>query len=438
MADYTTPPSTTLDSATEALLPALRSARLAVLCGRNNTGTSFLLRRFLQEVGETAFYLGPARYFNFNLFGAYSYRQNRRQQRYAQILNHLRSSSHNLDNSSIDLAQTIAELSDVQRAKLFVLLNRLFDSHTSIEQTHPTNSMSQKYVSVDGYNLAYQSSGFRLAAVLLACLVDEDQTTFIIDEPELGLSPEIQATIADFLYDDAQRQQYFAHVRSLIVATHSPLFLDRKSVSSNYSISRVGQTISIKQLTTIQDLNSLQFLLLGNRFETLHLPSAFVLVEGICDYIFLSRAIALRYPRAQVSVIHCGGDSRTKEVLAVARQMLGDLRRSPYADRIFVVLDRVHEPSLRPQLVDMGVAAQNIIVWDGNGIEYLYPRAVLEKKFGGFTELTITDDLVSANGIPCKKRELAEFVALNLGADTPTSPEIVDKLWAKLDQFALF
>jgi predicted ATPase len=266
MADYTTPPSTTLDSATEALLPALRSARLAVLCGRNNTGTSFLLRRFLQEVGETAFYLGPARYFNFNLFGAYSYRQNRRQQRYAQILNHLRSSSHNLDNSSIDLAQTIAELSDVQRAKLFVLLNRLFDSHTSIEQTHPTNSMSQKYVSVDGYNLAYQSSGFRLAAVLLACLVDEDQTTFIIDEPELGLSPEIQATIADFLYDDAQRQQYFAHVRSLIVATHSPLFLDRKSVSSNYSISRVGQTISIKQLTTIQDLNSLQFLLLGNRF----------------------------------------------------------------------------------------------------------------------------------------------------------------------------
>jgi predicted ATPase len=70
----------------------------------------------------------------------------------------------------------------------------------SIQQTHPTNSMSQKYISVDGYNLAYQGSGFRLAAVLLACLVDADQTTLIIDEPELGLSPEIQATLADFLY----------------------------------------------------------------------------------------------------------------------------------------------------------------------------------------------------------------------------------------------
>jgi hypothetical protein len=70
-------------------------------------------------------------------------------------------------------------------------------------------------------------------------------------------------------------------------------------------------------------------------------------IEGICDHIFLSRVIALRYPRAQVSVIHCGGDNRTKEVLAVARQMLGDLRRSPYADRIFIILDRVHEPTLR-------------------------------------------------------------------------------------------
>jgi hypothetical protein len=66
----------------------------------------------------------------------------------------------NLDNSPIDLAQTIAQLSDDQRNSLFALLDRLLGSQTSIQQTHPTNSMSQKYVSVDGYNLVYQSSGF--------------------------------------------------------------------------------------------------------------------------------------------------------------------------------------------------------------------------------------------------------------------------------------
>jgi hypothetical protein len=86
----------------------------------------------------------------------------------------------------------------------------------------------------------------------------------------------------------------------------------------------------------------------------------------------------------------------------------------------------------------MGVAAENIVVWDGNGIEHLYPRAVLDKKFGGYADLTITGDVVSANGVECKKKELADFVALHLGADTSTSQEVVDKLLAKLDQFALF
>jgi hypothetical protein len=129
-----------------------------------------------------------------------------------------------------------------------------------------------------------KAPAFRLAAVLLACLVDADHTTLIIDEPELGLSPEIQALLADFLYTEAQRREYFPHLQSVIVATHSPLFLDRQNVTSNYFISRVEQVISIKQLATIQDLNSLQFLLLGNRFETLHLPSAFVLVEGLFDH----------------------------------------------------------------------------------------------------------------------------------------------------------
>jgi hypothetical protein len=41
MADYTTPPPTALDKDAEALLPALRSAELAVLCGRKTRASLF-------------------------------------------------------------------------------------------------------------------------------------------------------------------------------------------------------------------------------------------------------------------------------------------------------------------------------------------------------------------------------------------------------------
>jgi hypothetical protein len=330
------------------------------------------------------------------------------------------------------LARAIAELSDRQRDVLFELVDRLLGSTTAIRYTIPDNSMSQRYVAVDDHNLAYTSTGFRLVMTLLTSLLDTDYQRLLIDEPELGLSPETQGLIADFIFDSDNRTKYFPHIETITLATHSPIFLDRETITHNYFIDRSESTITIRQLSTVQDLNALQFYLLGNRFESLFLPSAIILVEGPCDFDYLNRLVVLRFPHSLMSVIPCGSDSRITEVVHIARQMLSDIRRSPYADRICVVLDSVHGRGLIQQLEAMGIAKDNIIIWEANGIEHVYPRAILEERFGSFDRLHIDDDRVSANGIVLRKKELSDYVVAHLTAQHELPDELKDKFVSKL------
>jgi hypothetical protein len=175
-------------------------------------------------------------------------------------------------------------------------------------------------------------------------------------------------------------------------------------------------------------LNALQFQLLGNRFETLHLPSAIVLVEGRSDLAFINRLLSLRFPSNAISVISCGNDNRIKEVVSVAKQMLGELGKSPYAERIFAVLDSVHAPGLPNDLANLGLAQENIVQWSVNGIEHLYPRSLLEQHFGAFDSLSIDDDNVSANGITMRKQALAEYVIGRMTGHEPLDPELETRL----------
>ena len=149
-----------------------------------------------------------------------------------------------------------------------------------IKETVPGNSMSQKYISCNGHNISYTSSGFRLIATLLTSLLDSDYDTFLIDEPELGISPEAQGILADFLFDRAHREKYFPHIRTIVFATHSTVFLDRRKIDNNYVVSKQGDEIDLRQVATLGELNKVHFFLLGNRFETLYLPSVILLVEG--------------------------------------------------------------------------------------------------------------------------------------------------------------
>jgi AAA domain, putative AbiEii toxin, Type IV TA system len=429
MPKQTDAPPTVITADSEPLLGRIRTTQLSVLCGRNNSGKSFVLRQLARLTGEAGSYLGPARYQNFIALGTYGPRENRRAEKWnAFTQNFLRQQNQNVDNSPVNLSQAIAELSDVTRDRLRGLLDRLLGSRTEIVYTIPNNTMSQQYMEVDGFNLSYTSSGFRLVATLLTALMDTDHTHFFIDEPELGLSPEIQGVLADFLLNPTERTKYFPHMQTVVLATHSPIFLDRLVLHNNYVVTRDGASIGLRQIQTVQDLSRLQFLVLGNRFETLYLPSVILLVEGSCDFDYINRVLSLRFQESLISVIRCDGDARIKAVLAVARQMFTDLQRSPYADRIFVVVDSVHGSDLQSSIQQMGVPANRIIEWDRNGIEHVYPPRLLEQTFGAFEKLSITGDDVSANGRTMRKTDLAASIVRQLTPETELPQEFETKL----------
>jgi len=423
MYQYDQRPNTRLDNESQASLQRIRDSEYAVLVGRNNCGKSFLLKSLTQQWGQSASYLGPARYQNFNLLGYYTPNRNRKDERWHQFLHQWQQQQQNIDNSPVDLQQAIAELSDQQRSTLVEIVDMLLGTKLEIRHTVEGNSMSQKYISCDGHNLSFTSSGFRLITTLVTSLLDTNYDTFLIDEPELGISPEAQGVLADFLFDRDHRAKYFPHIRTLVFATHSTVFLDRRRVTNNYVVTKTGDDISVSQVTTQTEFNKVHFFLLGNRFETLYLPSAIILVEGKTDHRFIERVMALRFPNAQLSVISANSDNRIKEILSVARGLLTDIQRSPYRDRIFVVLDSIHSASLPEQLVRMGLQCENIIKWPLNGIEYYYPPSILDHIYEGGGALEIDDDRVSRNGITYNKNELVEKIVASLDSETPMHQE---------------
>lgn len=423
MYQYDQKPGTRIAESSASVIQQIRESEYSVLVGRNNCGKSYLLKYMTTQWGQTASYLGPARYQNFNLLGYYTPNRNKRNDRWVQFIQQWNQQHQNIDNSPINLQQAIAELNDSQRNTLIEIVEILLGVRLEIKYTVDGNSMSQQYISVDGHNISYTSSGFRLIATLVTSLLDTDYDTFLIDEPELGISPEAQGVLADFLFDRDHRSKYFPHIKTLVFATHSTVFLDRRVISNNYTVGKHGDEIEISPVQTLSELNKVHFFLLGNRFETLYLPSAIVIVEGKCDHKFIERCLSLRFPLSQMSVISANSDSRIKEVLAIARGLLSDLQKSPYRDRIFVVLDSVHGSGLPPQLVDMGLPEQNIIKWPLNGIEYYYPPSLLDSVYGTGGELQIDGDRVMRNGLSYSKNELVDKVVSSLTHDTPMQAE---------------
>jgi predicted ATPase len=420
---YDQKPGTRLADSSLKMVQSLRECDYSVLVGRNNCGKSFLLKTLTQQWGANASYLGPARYQNFNLLGFYTPNSNRKDQKWHQFVREWNQQNQNIDNSPVNLQQAIAELSDGQRARLSEIIRILLGVELDIRHTVEDNSMSQKYISCGGHNISYTSSGFRLITTLVTSLLDTEYDTFLIDEPELGISPEAQGVLADFLFDRAHRATYFPHVHALIFATHSTIFLDRQHITNNYRVEKHGDEIVVQRVENQVDFNRIHFFLLGNRFETLYLPSSILLVEGKCDHKFIERTVTLRYPNSQLSVIAANSDTRIKEILNVAKGLLTDIQRSPYRDRIFVVLDSVHSAGLPGQIADMGIPRDNIVVWPKNGIEYYYPPSILNHIFGTGPEVTITGDTVSRNGISYTKGDLVEKVAAQPQRDTPMHPE---------------
>ncbi|MFY0678669.1 MAG: AAA family ATPase [Neptuniibacter sp.] len=427
-------PNTTLSEDARKLLNDIRSSKYAVLCGRNNCGKSYFLKLITQAVGETASFLGPARYQNFNMLTPFSPRPSQRSEKYRQWLQQWRSSAQNLDNSPFNLQQAIAELSNVKREQLIEIMETLLGSRMEILHTIPENSMSQQYISVNGHNISFTSSGYRLITSLVTSLLNEEYDTFLIDEPELGISPEAQGIFSDFLFNGEIRSKYFGHVKTLVIATHSTVFLDRRSIENNYFVSKSGDEIDINRVNSVADINKIHFFLLGNRLESLYMPSSIIIVEGKCDHAYIERVLHTRYPNTRFSIISANSDNRIRQVFSVTKSLFGDIQKSPYQNRIFAVIDSVHGTGLPQKLKDMGLPEENVIVWSKNGIEYYYPPNIVSDIFHSTGEVQIDGDRITLNNLSYTKGDLAEMVIPKIAEDTEYNNEFTTEFLSKIEQ----
>lgn len=407
-----------------------QSAYYTTLSGGNNSGKSVLLKNMKIHLGRRAYMAGPQRFYH--IYELTTQRWN--PQDYDHWNDSFRQNFYqeeaNTETNFIDLGRVVSALNDEKRQMLFELCGSLIGSHFQLKRRDEDNDLSPRYVDMDGQNLSVGSTGTRLLMTLLGLCMDEQFDVMLIDEPELGLSPRVQEQLARFFSDKERRDKYFPHLKGIFISTHSHIFLDRVNIGNNFIVQKSGRQVEIQKVQSIAQLHNLQFNMLGNSLEALFLPSAFIICEGKTDKPFIERLMQLRHPSRRVLVLESQGD--VKRAFRMLSQSLGDIYKSPFRNRTFVVLDSVHTQGTKQDLLGMGAVEENIIIWNKNGIEYIYPSELLAEVFGcgvlGEQLLVIEGDEVSLNGIRRRKIELCSEILGKMDKNTKQCIELEEKL----------
>lgn len=397
----------------DALIASRHGKIATVLSGPNNSGKSLLLKHLFANLGPKSCLLTCNRFSTIDVINSRTANPNERRQIYDSFIHHQQAGNYHDDLNPRQLEQLIAGLNNEKQDKLFDIAGQLLGSKISLQQTEQNNRISPWYVDIDGQSLKYASSGTRLLFTLLGNLLDEYFQIVLIDEPELGLSPRIQAVLARALYDSDTRQKYFPHLKQVFVVTHSHLFLDHNVLSNNHIVEKKGNVVSCRPVQSIAELHQLQFGMLGNDLEHLFMPAAVVVVEGDSDTSYLARIFTLHIPSRRISIVVCGGDGKAVDKVNTLSEGFGDIHSSPYRPRLFVVLDAKNSAN-KTRLIGKGVLEDNIQVWKNNGIEYYYPKKYVAAAFRCDEDELLGVDLgtkpVTVKSISMSKVDLANTV----------------------------
>lgn len=117
---------------------------------------------------------------------------------------------------------------------------------------------------------------------------------------------------------------------------------------------------------------------------------------------------------------------------------MGDFQKSPFRQRTFVILDSIHTAGTVQSLESIGALPENIVVWEKNGIEYVYPDDIVASIFkcapDQVDQISIQSDEISHNGIVKRKVELCSEVVKSLTSSTKLPDELESKLLTPLSK----
>jgi AAA domain, putative AbiEii toxin, Type IV TA system len=420
----------TFDPPLDRFVSDRAASLITVLAGPNNSGKSLVLKWTKRTIGSSAYMVGSNRFYHIYLLSTMLRDPREIDNWETNFLNQFGDPQFNYEQNFIDLGRIITGLSDAQRKRLFDLCEDILETPFRLRKAEEDNDLSMRYVEVGDQNISVASTGARLLITLLGICMDDRFSALLIDEPELGLSPRVQERLAALFQDPGRRELAFPHLRQIFIATHSHLFLAPRNIEDNFVVTKAGNQISLTQVTTTSEYHRLQFNLLGNSLESLFLPAGIVVVEGKCDVAYIDRIIQLRFPGRRLTVIGSGGN--VKQKVHGLREVLGELGKSPFRSRLFVVLDAVHQPGLSHDLTNLGVHQDNIVTWSRNGIEYLYPEEILKETLGGTSTFTFEGDRVVAGDVQMTKAQLCDEVVRRVDSATVLPEELETKLLSRI------
>lgn len=415
----------------DELLSSRDNSGLTVFSGPNNHGKSLILQMIRRRSGRETYFLGANRFFFVNRFSTMDRNPRELDDFETNYSVQYDQGQTNYEQNFLDLQRVVSNLNDTQRDTLFKLCSEILGNKFSLKKVSEDNELSMRYIDMDGQNVVVGSSGARILLTILGICLDTRFNTILIDEPELGLGPKAQHVFAKLIQDPSKRRKYFPHIKRFFITTHSHIFLDRSDIKNNFVVSKKKLKISIEQVQTMNDFHKLQFNLLGNNLETMFLPSSIVVVEGKTDLSYIERIIQTRFPDKKITVIPGQGDVKTK-VYGLKEALGGDLTRSPFKNRIFVVLDSIHEPTLVSELISLGIDRAKIIEWSKNGIEFFYPVNLLCEIFScsrnDLVNMVVKEDVVEVGTISKRKSDLNKEILSRLQINTILPSEVLRKL----------
>lgn len=432
-------PATTININLPEFVEERKKNGITIFSGTNNSGKSYVMKNISANIGQDAYMLAVQRFYNAPQLTTSPTDTNKKTNIYNNLVSSLNDASQNNETNFIDLQRAITDLPDDRLDELFKICSDLIGQPFALHKVKENFRFSPSYITVGGINMAFASSGTRLLVTLIGTLLDDAYSTYLLDEPELGLTPRIQTALVDFLYNPENRKAYFSHIENLFISTHSHLFLDKKTIANNFIVENHEGAININSISSIGGFHNLQFNLLGNTFESLFLPELIVLVEGQTDYTYIKRVCEIVYPNTKIAIISAGNDNQIKPKLHIYEEMLGGISTSPYSNRIMTILDSAHSAGLPSEIEKMGIPKNNIVIWEKNGIEYYYPTEILKEIFlcddGALASTTMDNDSnVIVNGITKSKSELCKEVIHKLNAKSEYSEEFKNKLLKRIKE----
>lgn len=355
---------------------------LVVFTGQNNSGKSAILQYLNMSAGwgVKADYISPRRFDASNevavglRFGQETKQQLDARKRY---------DGGQAEFQAPDPIRELLSLDDADRRRAIEWHNRYFGD-LRIERSSTTNEWSAPKVVVDGRLVTEQGSGSRAVLAILSRLFDPTIEYLLIDEPEIGVEPQVQRKLLELIRKVSKGEEGTPR-KKVLLATHSHLFLDKQNLGNNFIVAK-GSTGSaeIRPISTEQELHDLVFRLLGNSPVDLFFPSNIIVVEGPSDRTFVNKVLRLRGGDA-ISVHYADNDEKVGSALPAIDQMLKSTSYiSLYRERICVLVDLQKKPELVDQWRKFvgDVTKKRVVQLSKNDIEHFYPKPLLAEISG--------------------------------------------------------